>query len=508
MRDNAFDKGVQDKMEEFRLSPSAPVWPEVERRIRERKKRRILIFWFCLAGLLLTGGGAWWMLNEKTTTHPIPLAADHNFSRQPKPDRSNIAANKPLLTDSLTNSNFSSTTRTTNSTTGTAAKAPVAGGPGETITGKNKGFNTNHQQGSPLKPAPLKKGNTGFVDNGQEKLFVKAGNGKKGKKTVSANKQSAMVDTKPEPPVYTMVTGKEQRAVTQDVATDPGTTVPAATVTAPETVQVKKAEKEDTGVVTKPEEVKPAPTATQSKKKTHKWQTGFVLAFGEAKLTESRFSLFSEKRFDALQSGVSTGNGSFNNQSFADSLPLTGPAFHAGVFAKRKIGKKTAFSIGANLAYYSGKQRVGAFVDSVRQLSNYFSSRTAGGFYRSGSSDWYTNRYFYLQLPLLLHWQLNKGNKLPPLEWENGFVPSLLTGSRALVYDPSSTIFFRDKAVYNRFSLVYQTGFTATLASRSRHPLTAGFYYNYHFSKLQGIHPPDFNHQSSYGIQFRWLLRK
>ena len=60
MQDNAFDKGVQDKMGEFRLTPSAPVWPEVERRIRERRKRRILIFWFCMAGLLLTGAGAWW----------------------------------------------------------------------------------------------------------------------------------------------------------------------------------------------------------------------------------------------------------------------------------------------------------------------------------------------------------------------------------------------------------------------------------------------------------------
>ena len=509
MRDNAFDKGVQEKMEEFRLSPSAPVWPEVERRIRERKKRRILIFWFCLAGLLITGAGAWWMLHEKTVNPSLPVANNHNISVQPKSDTSDIANNNPLLADSLTKNknNSTTTTTTTLSANEITEKAPVAGA-SDAITRKNNVSHYNHQQGSPVNAAPFRKRNTGSVDNGHEKRYVTTGNGKKSKRTVLANKQSAPVDTKPEPPANTVIAGNEQRAVSQDFTTDPKTTVQAAAIPAPVAVQGRTADKADTGVVTKTDEVKPATTAIQSKKKQHKWQTGFVLAFGEAKLTESRFSLFSEKRFDALQSGVSTGSGNFNNQSFADSLPLKGPAFHAGVFAKRKMGKKTAFSIGANLAYYSGKQRVGAFVDSVRQLSNYFSSRTAGGFYRSGSSDWYTNRYYYLQVPLLLHWQINKGTKLPPMEWENGFVPSLLTGSRALVYDPASTIFFSDKTVYNRFSLVYQTGFTATFASRTRHPLTAGFYYNYHFSKLQGVNPPDFNHQSSYGIQFRWLLRK
>ena len=64
MRDNEFEKGVQEKMGEFRLPPSAPVWVEVERRIRERKRRRILIFWFCLAGLLTAGLGSWWIFQN------------------------------------------------------------------------------------------------------------------------------------------------------------------------------------------------------------------------------------------------------------------------------------------------------------------------------------------------------------------------------------------------------------------------------------------------------------
>ena len=253
--------------------------------------------------------------------------------------------------------------------------------------------------------------------------------------------------------------------------------------------------------------------AAKPRLKKGKWQTGLLFAFGESKLTEGGLNVFLNKsmNFDQLQSGSTSGNtgsSTYNNQSFADSISLKGPAFHAGIFAKHKSGKKTAFSAGLNFAYYSGKQRVGALVDSVRQISSPFNTSTGDGFYRSGSSARYTNRYYYIQLPLLLHWQINKGVKGPPMEWENGIVPSFMVGNRALVYDQAGQIFFRDKSVYNKFSLVYQTGFTATFASRTKHPLTAGLYYNYHFSRLQKINPPDFNHLSSYGIQFRWLLKK
>lgn len=508
MRDNAFDKGVQDKMEEFRLAPSAPVWPEVERRIRERKRRRILIFWFCLAGLLLTGAGAWWMLNEKSVTPSIPVAEKNNGTAQPEINRNEATSIKtgqsgsPVEKGSTATATHNQSNTPVNTESTSALKT-------NTNTNTNKSIVPNTTQSNrqrTVSPATVKQSAALSVAEDKDKMQVTAINGKKTKRGVTVKNKPVVADTKPATPATTAVSGSYTEAGTavvsheQQIAREPD---PLEGL-----LSDKTNNKPDTNVQAKKDEVKPASPSARPKKGPRKWQTGLVLAFGEAKLTESRFSLFSQKNFDALQSGVSTGNGNFSTSSFADSLPLKGPAFHAGVYAKRKIGKKTSVSAGLNLAFYSGKQRVGAFVDSVRQLGSPYNTRTNGGFYRSGSSDWYTNRYYYLQLPMLLHWQINKGTKLPPLEWENGFVPSLLTGSRALVYDQGSSIFFRNRSVYNRFSLVYQTGFTATFASRTRHPLTAGLYYNYHFSKLQGVNPPDFNHQSSYGIQFRWIFRK
>lgn len=503
MRDNAFDKGVQDKMEEFRLTPSAPVWPEVERRIRERKKRRILIFWFCLAGLLLAGTGAWWMLNEKSVASSIPVAENNRGIVKPEIEKTEATINKTSLSDSPVKAGTDITPP------GDQSTIPVDAESSSTTTSSTDFSNTRRKtQQVIVQPATVKKSAALSAADDKEKLQVTAMNGKKAKRGTPVQKKPIVMITKPEPNALEPVSGTDNVTVTTVGDDEPQTTVSVVAVPVVRKVNDQPVQNADSSLTAKPDEVKAAAALTKTKKGPRKWQTGLIIAFGEAKLTESRFSLFSMKSFDALQSGVSTGNGNFSSSSFADSLPLKGPAFHAGVYAKRKTGKKTAFSAGLNIAFYSGKQRVGAFVDSVRQVSSSFNTRTTGGFYRSGSSDWYTNKYYYLQVPLLLHWQLNKGTKLPPFEWENGFVPSILLGSRALVYDQGSSIFFRDRSVYNRFSLVYQTGFTATFASRTRHPLTAGLYYNYHFSKLQGVNPPDFNHQSSYGIQFRWIFRK
>lgn len=512
MRDNAFDKGVQDKMDEFRLTPSAPVWPEVERRIRERKKRRILIFWFCLAGLLLTGAGAWWLLNEKSVTPSIPVAGKNSGNAQTENNRNEATTIKtgqsdsPVVTGptSTPSRNQSNTAVIAESTSTTATKNnSIAKTKTKTKTVPNT---TQSNLQRTVNPVPVKKSTTLSVAEDQDNIQITAINGKKAKRAATVKNKPSVADSKPAPQAPTPVSGSDPILNPTVVNNDPQTDVVSAPI--PVVVNDQPVKKTDTMLQAKPDEPKPASPVSRPKKGPRKWQIGLLFAFGEAKLTESRLSLFSEKRFDALQSGMSSGNGNFSTSSFADSLPLKGTAFHAGVYAKRKAGKKTSFSAGLNLAFYSGKQRVGAFVDSVRQLNSPYNTRTTGGFYRSGSGDWYTNKYYYLQLPLLLHWQLNKGSKLPPLEWENGFVPSLMLGSRALVYDRGSTIFFRDRSVYTRFSLVYQTGFTATFASRTRHPLSAGLYYNYHFSKLQGVNPPDFNHQSSYGIQFRWILRK
>lgn len=500
MRDNEFDKGVQEKMGEFRLPPSAPVWMEVERRIRERKRRRILIFWFCLAGLLMAGFGGWWFWESNDrpalsiTKEGSNSSVIRSTEKNTKDPREEIAL--PAKDDKEQKINVADP-----SSSPSVGKDLSKINRGETTTGMN----------APLlvKSSSLKQLNKKTADKElTSKAQLTAGSGKTTRKQTSPKNKvdkfvpdnDSQVATQKSTTEFPVASTSENKSTTEPP-------VPAtATLAVAVPVDISTAKPADTVQAVGNDKQQTTPSLRKSKKS--KWQTGIVFAYGESRLIRGGLSLFSEKSFDALQSGVSSGNGNFNNQSFADSVPLKGSGIHTGLFVKRQLGKKTSFSAGLNWSYYSGKQRVGTRVDSIRQLSSPFNTDTRNGFYRSGNASRFTNRYYYLQLPLLLHWQVNKGSNWPAIEWENGFVPSFLIASRALVYDPASRIFFRDKKVYNSFSLVYQTGLTATLASRTKHPLTAGVYYNYHISRLQKTNPPDFNHQSSYGIQFRWLLKK
>lgn len=513
MRANEFEKGVSEKMEEFRLQPSAPVWPEVERRIREQKRRRILFFWFSLAGIFLAGLGGWWIMdNNKQTvsgkTNQVATETTAGINTQEKkenkteavsnnPDAENLTATEKVTTETA------STTVTAIPSAGTAKPVPVT--------------NTNKLNGNPApavsenKPGKSVKQSITYPSN-KKYASITAGNSGKSKK--AGNKPSASIKetANPAPVTGTAMVPKaavvpaaveqptvnkmnEGKSATADDVTTK-TVIPADTVNATAIVQQD-----------------PLPVSREKKKsvKKSKWQTGVQLGFGKSRLTSGGFNIFSEKSYDAFQSGGSVSNnpgtGNVYSLNYADSVPITGPAFQAGVFAKRKLGKRTAFSAGVNLSYYSGKQRVGVFVDSVRRI-NSFTTDTREGFYRAGSSSRFNNRYYYIQFPLLIHWQLNKGHKMPPVQWENGLAPTFMAGSQAVVYDRVSRLYFRDKSAYSSFGLIFQTGLTAEFGTKKNHPLSAGLFYKYHFTRLQKISPPEFNYLSSYGIQLRWLIKK
>jgi len=53
---NEFEKQVQEKMDDFRLNPSASVWKNVEDELREKRKKRIIFFFILPTAFLLLIG--------------------------------------------------------------------------------------------------------------------------------------------------------------------------------------------------------------------------------------------------------------------------------------------------------------------------------------------------------------------------------------------------------------------------------------------------------------------
>lgn len=480
MLENEFEKQVRQKMNRLHLQPATEVWEEVERRIQKKKRRRIIIFWFLLAGLFL--GGGWWLSDqstakksvtnkeqqkiiEKTTdktevTQPVVInnatAAGNNKKISEEIEQSQVSDNKELLD-----------------------RAVLQAG------GGSKRKAVQHR------PAGLKKVKESIQQKNIDNSTAVTGisQAQPGDKV---SKQA--IDVVPDQPLDKQVTATKS----PEPVTDPGNSKPVAK---DQNTIVSSAADTTNAVLDEND----APVNKKNKKS--KWEIGFSGGLGTARLTNGQISDIGDKSM-AENFSATAGSSPQVMASRADSIPLTGTAWQLGIYAKRKLGKKVDISTGLNFSAYMVKQRVGVFVDSVRTVSNDLNSVTSGGFYRAGNLKNYQNRYFYLQVPLLLHWQVNKGEKLPPLIWENGLAVSFLVGSNAVLYDRDSRIFFRDKNVYNTVNLVYQSAFMTRLFKEMKHPLSIGVTYQYHISRLQKINPPDFNYLSSFGIKLNWVLKK
>ncbi len=484
---NNFENKVQQKMENLLLKPTAQVWEDVERRINEKKKRRI-IFWFLFPGLLLLSGGGWWLMNQtgnKNGNADIVNTATDKIK--------NIENNK------LNDINFN-TTEDKNTTEPENLK------PGISAKSEKK-----FTEAKPLKQPDLitvnkKKSDKILVEEIQS---VRA----EIKKQISAIKNANTVTGKTK--LYEPVTKDEASVLAKndlpDKKDEKRNNIVSDTTLAYTPVEKKAEEIEKTnpnnsiiGSVKKTENIK-TPDEKNGKLKKRKWEIGLTGSIGSSKLNTKGLFGSGLKSNDLLFSSSAPGTGSLNS-SFADSISLKGTAWQLGFSAKRNTGKKISYSLGLNLSYYSTKQYVGTFVDSVRAINNDLRTLTSGGFYRSGVFNSYRNKYYYLQVPVLLLWQINNGNKLPPLILENGLSPSFMIGSNALAYDESANLFYKDKRVFNKFSLVYHTALGAKLFTGKKQPMTVGLFYNYQLSRLQKVNPPDYNYLSSFGIKINWLL--
>src|SRR5687768_16828076 len=97
MPDHEFEKNIQDKMAEFRLPPSEPVWDKVEQQLNKKDKRRRGLLW--LPFLLAAAAGIYfindWRVSSKADqqiiSQPIPRASSAQVDKK---IRESIGVNK------------------------------------------------------------------------------------------------------------------------------------------------------------------------------------------------------------------------------------------------------------------------------------------------------------------------------------------------------------------------------------------------------------------------------
>jgi hypothetical protein len=497
---NEFEQQVQQKLEELQLQPSGEVWEEVEKRIQKEKKRRRVIFWWLFPLLLLGGGAAVYIYNDKQEELTI---TEQTLNPQTTENSDSDKSKKNNINNNELNNNTTSTDKENN------PPAP------EQTTGINE--EKIGTAGKETMPVPVqssaitvkaagisKKKNTGIKTssnrNSEESMLTTIVSAGKQKKGQPVNEKTEIVDNIP--------------GATEEIKIQPVTDELKPLVTSGNDI-VTADDKKDTAAqvlaeVKKEPEAELVPATGQAKKptgKNNKWEFGVHAAAGASGVSEGISFFDAQKSADALSSP----GGQFNMAGPLSPVTAAAPQnsfyWQAGVYAKRKLSRKTAVSAGLDFSAYTTVRATGVFIETSRMVNNGLSNFTVADYYYSGTSYSYKNRYYFLQVPVSFHWQFNKGRKLP-LEWQNGLSAGWMTNTNALVYSPASNVFFKDNSSFNKFQLAYQSGISARFFNTAKHPLTAGFVFNYHLSKLEKVKSTDGNHLASFGLRLGWVLKK
>jgi hypothetical protein len=491
---NDFEKQVQQKMDELQLRPSAEVWEEVEKRIRKEKKRRWFILWFFIFGVLLLGGTGWW-LTAGNKDHVV----DNNVTTQRTPNKTTdeTAKTKKKATFEKINENnnkekseiVEDAVPTIRETT---TKTAIIPDKSELVPVQiPKEIRSEKRIESPvtvsLKSKKVRKGQNLLPDVSKEDQVVVI---KNNPDADSLTKTDKVIVADINTTIKDAVADSKSVAVKNDPVVTARDTIVALTV-------------KDSSAVTQTEVISKSDTA---KTKKNKWEIGINAMAGTSNKSDGISIFGMEKSLDAANINNSAGTGG-QSVIAPPAEPGNGFSWRMGVYAKRKLTVRTALSIGLIFSSYSTTQFTGAFVDSSRVYNNNLYSSSVRDFYRSGTGSAYKNHYYYTEVPVSFHWQINKGVKFP-LVFHNGLSAGFFTGSDALVYNPGSNVFYKDNKSFNKIQFAYQSGLYAKLFNRSKNPLTAGILFNYHLSKLQKVNINGGNHLSSFGIQVGWLLKK
>ena len=431
MRENEFEKQVQQKMDDYNLSPSAEVWIEVERRIRKEKKRRFIFWWFIFFGLLAGGGAAGLWLMNSNKKKKSGIATNHSKTTA---EHTQSATDKTITAGNHSQEDDSTAIKRNN-------KTVVIGEVNKTI-------------------ATAKESKPVYIGSKQPVV----------KKEATIKKQSVvkLIVPKKDKPVAKEFTNKEDDGIpvtSVEVVSEPVT--PNETVAIVNKVEPSQKEilKQSPPVEKSPEEKKQdTVTALQNEKKEEKkkrkWDSGVAFSAGSSSLVRGlRFSggpLYA----DAVALSAS---GSGNPVQVSSSVIYSSFSWSAGFYVKKPVSKKLDVAIGLSYSYLSAKMNVGSRVDSARVINNSYSSGVSvTNFYRplyTGNSRVYHNQYHFISLSGDLSWRIIKGKKIK-INWDNGISYNHLIGSSMLHYDPNLPGYYRDNKRLLKSQLFISTGFT------------------------------------------------
>lgn len=463
MQENNFEKQVRERLDELHFQPTAPVWQQVSAHIRQRRKRRRLVY-FTIAALILATTAIGWPYFSEWTGGKEPVAqiddagdvAKSKPSSTPEQSESGTGEVPANLTDRLPNANNhglqQQATGSTITEPGSKAAANLPSDPysRESVTDPAELIN---------KPVAQKQ-NTGRSQSIRNRQS--AG----GSATDKTNRQKA--DRAKE--------AEENNK--ENTHTLPQTTIASAADNTKEPIIDQVAALHQQDQVTLEDQLHEISgkgihvsedKAAGSVRKKISW--GFEFSAGASRRRDQALpGIFNGQQAMDLFVGSPVSIGPNTQLSIIRNFPSQsqpGAAFSMGLTAKLPLTRRLNLRGGLRYNYLSERIDVGKRKDTTVVITNFTSQRvTTRTVYEGRTNRSYTNRYHFVELPIAIDVQLNRGRK-NPIYWELGAAPSYLIGSSALVYDTAfSGVYYKDRTVLQRFQLSATSAFSIELGSR------------------------------------------
>ena len=502
-----FEKKVRESMDELKLRPSEAVWTNVEKEIKKDKRRRRFILWLPLLLLVLGGAGYFvFFSNGQLEKEIVAIPESKPDNTQSKPER-----NVEPITGSSESQSAKAPDEKTTLPQNTISKIPSSLSDKQRIeNSKLDKYKTSEyvEKVQRVNKAIIPKTDRD-VENDQalknernensiEKTVVEKIendiNNKDANTIAPINKEADKIAATTTPQVDIENENKEDiKAVDKtDLKTDSLNLL----------VDVKEPVTTKDSSITKPSIVR---------NKSVKWKLGITANIGVAKISEGGLfsgGLFSMEKKAAVSSFSAT---PVYFGPISDPVPATiepGTYFSIGVFAQRQLWKRMSVSAGINYSSYSTQIRIGEQVNRAAMVNSGPNNiRNVNSFYRYDHQYYYTNRYHFIEAPLAIHLQLNRGRRLP-IVWNHGISIMQMISTNALHFDASRGVYYEDESLFNKTQLQIATGFSLGLFSRSKTPLWIGPGIHYNSSHLIYKDVSGNKHLLSFSLDMKLFLKK
>jgi hypothetical protein len=407
MPENEFEKQVRQTMEAFRLQPSEPVWPEIERQIREKKRRRLVFFIPLLAGLLLLGYGGYRGLIGKQ--NKLSVVKQNNV--QPNGIENQFPAGQQ--------SNL----------------------PGDKV---QQSLPFTHQSSKEITKTLNKEANTQKIRNVNHELFIQKQKDRgTGDYAEAISKKITAISNKPYKAANNKI-GKLNDLDAYTVATDEKLENRKQFISKVMLVNIIR---EDSGGMLLRNMMMDLHlagiTTVQNGTVRHRKRLNWAvdLSAGLSNRSQRSAGIFSANTasFNSRQPAAGGVNG------FAITQPSgvqPGLGLKAGIVVKKGLSSGLSIITGLRYTYLSDRINIGNTVYGNFRSNNGNYYNLAVQPYSAGfQARHYNNRYHFIELPVTIQTAINKRSRYPLL-WDVGFSVSRLVATNALLYDGSNGGFY------------------------------------------------------------------